>query len=426
MSAASCQRRGSAGFTLVELMVALMGGLFISLSVFALARDSGRFYQGETRIANATVSGLLGFERLRTDIARAGFMSSANVSRDVKTCGLPNATWPLNLRNLQALQVQQPNVIYPLLAANGRTPPALLLAGSYGSADQFAAHLTTTVAATTTFSLVASQPSLLRLGNGTNPTDATVQGVFQVNRALRIMQNGRTFYGQIVRATGGVTPTVTINSQPQILARDDPGNLEHCGVEIGMQDSLIFLNVVNFIHYDLRNLKTDPQTAQAQNTYASLYSSSAPAPGEDQRTELVRVEQDLLGQPIIGTEEIVAEYAVDLSVQVTAVTAGTPCAVGASCDPTVTVVAPGNALFPTFTGPAFGTANTPELVRSVRVRLGVRSREADRANDVPNGVGTGLFRFNIGTGVAGTADSYARVRTFQADIALHNQADILW
>jgi Tfp pilus assembly protein PilW len=57
MTRAARAPSGKRGFTLVELMVALSGGLFISLAVFALARDSGRFYQRESRIANATVSG---------------------------------------------------------------------------------------------------------------------------------------------------------------------------------------------------------------------------------------------------------------------------------------------------------------------------------------------------------------------------------
>ena len=87
MTACAAARRGNAGFTLVELMVALTGGLFISLAVFALSRDSGRFYQSETRLANATVGGMLGFERLRTDIARAGFLISPNAVRDPRLCG---------------------------------------------------------------------------------------------------------------------------------------------------------------------------------------------------------------------------------------------------------------------------------------------------------------------------------------------------
>ena len=42
------------GFTLVELMVAITGGLFMSIVVFALARQGTRFYQQEIRAANAS------------------------------------------------------------------------------------------------------------------------------------------------------------------------------------------------------------------------------------------------------------------------------------------------------------------------------------------------------------------------------------
>jgi prepilin-type N-terminal cleavage/methylation domain-containing protein len=53
-------RRAARGFTLVELMVALSGGLFLSAIVFALSRDTTRFYQQETRVASATLAGLVG------------------------------------------------------------------------------------------------------------------------------------------------------------------------------------------------------------------------------------------------------------------------------------------------------------------------------------------------------------------------------
>jgi hypothetical protein len=58
----------------------------------------------------------------------------------------------------------------------------------------------------------------------------------------------------------------------------------------------------------------------------------------------------------------------------------------------------------------------PQRVRAVRVRLSVRSREADRDVGLPNG----LYRFKLPDG------AWARVRTFQADIALPNQLDVRW
>ncbi|MEI9939651.1 MAG: prepilin-type N-terminal cleavage/methylation domain-containing protein [Pseudomonadota bacterium] len=421
----------SAGFTLVELMVALTGGLFISLAVFALARDSGRFYQRETRIANATVSGLIGFERLRADLGRAGFLSSPNIFRDTNgVCGIPDAAWPIGLRNLASIQLSTPAVKYAPLTANGRTPPVITLAGSYSSPDVFAAKVVP-AGNNVIFQLstVEGAGALRRLGNTAMPDTPTMQALFPALRALRVVQNGKQYYGQITNATGGAQPTVTINSQPPIQFRSGSAL---CGLrEIGSGAAVPTINVVNFIQYEVR----PPQTPTAIAGYQNVFSNSTGAPGEDQRTELTRVELGIDGQVIDGTEEIVAEYAVDLNLQVIAVTSMTT-----GSDPNLSLISPGDALFNTFTGPVFGTLNTPELIRSLRVRLGVRSREADRTAPLTNPAGQGLLRFNIGSDPASangpislkgstvfeTTETFARVRTFQADVVLHNQASVLW
>jgi hypothetical protein len=400
-------------------MVALTGGLFVSLAVFGLSRDSGRFYQRESRIANATVSALLGFERLRTDISRAGFLASPNIVRDIGVCAKPDGTWPAGLRNLASVALQS-SVATGALQANGRSMQGLTLAGSYTSSDIFPARVVNN-GNTVSFYLVPGTTALTRLGNGSNPTSAMLQTVFDVGRTLRFMQYGKQYYGQIATApTGGSAPVVTINNAPQIQFRS--GAQGGCGVNIiGSGAGEGTINVVNFIHYDLRNLSTGAQTVAGQSNYASLYSASAAGPGEAQRTELVRVEQDVNGAPIEGTEEIVAEYAVDLGFQITAVTGILGC-----CDPTVSFVPATAASFNSFTGAVFGTANQPELIRTVRVRLGVRSRESDRSADVAADTAApatqGLFRFNLGT----ATEPFARVRTFQADVALNNQMDVLW
>lgn len=404
----------SRGFTLVELMVALTGGLFLSLAVFALARDSGRFYQREARLANATVSGLIGFERLRADIARAGFLSSPNIFRDPRLCGTPDGTWPVGLRNLASIQLSTPAVAYSALTANGRTPPAITLAGSYTSADVYGAKIVPSGNVVIfELSTIEAAGALRRLGNGVMPDNAAMTATFPSARVLRIVQNGRQYFGQIVGAAGGAQPTVTINAQPPVQLRS--GSAIGCGLTVpGSGASTPMINVVNFIQYAVR----PPQTPAAIAGYKNVFTTSADGPGEADRTELTRVELDIDGKVLDNTEEIVAEYAVDLNLQLTAVTSTTGC-----CDPNLSLLSPGDPLFPNFTGAVFNSLNTPELIRSVRARLGVRSREADRTAGVANPANQGLFRFNINSG---TSETFARVRTYQADIALHNQADILW
>ncbi|HYQ43312.1 MAG TPA: prepilin-type N-terminal cleavage/methylation domain-containing protein [Polyangiaceae bacterium] len=410
----SKRNAGKRGFTLVELMVALTGGLFLSLAVFALARDSGRFYQREARLANATVSGLIGFERLRADLGRAGFLSSPNIARDPRLCGAPDGNWPVGLRNLASIQVSTPEVTYPALTANGRTPPVLTLAGSYTSSDVYGAKIVPS-GNTVIFELstLEGASAMRRLGNGVMPDNATMTATFPSARVLRIVQNGRQYFGQIVASSGGAQPTVTINKQPPVQFRFD--SAIDCGLTYpGSGASTAMINVVNFIQYAVR----PPQTPAAIAGYKNVFTTSSDGPGEADRTELTRVELDIDGKVLDNTEEIVAEYAVDLNLQLTAVTSITGC-----CDPNLSLLSPGDPLFPTFTGPVFQTVNTPELIRSVRVRLGVRSRDADRTGSIANPANQGLFRFNINSGAP---ETFARVRTFQADVALHNQADILW
>ena len=86
-------RRAPRGFTLVELLVAITAGLFVAVAAFALAKQGSRFFQQEARVANAQFAATLGFDRLRADIARAGFLTTANVQRDPFHCGT-TAGWP--------------------------------------------------------------------------------------------------------------------------------------------------------------------------------------------------------------------------------------------------------------------------------------------------------------------------------------------
>src|SRR5258708_34442648 len=95
----------SRGFTLIELMVAITAGLFVAISAFALAKQGSRFFQQEARVANAQFSATLGFDRLRADIARAGFLSTANIQRDPFYCGARPSSPPAGITSLAAVRL---------------------------------------------------------------------------------------------------------------------------------------------------------------------------------------------------------------------------------------------------------------------------------------------------------------------------------
>lgn len=410
------RRRARAGFTLVELMVSMTGGLFLSIVVFALSRDASRFYQQESRIANATLSGVSGFERLSSDIARAGHLSTPNIQQDPAVCNRPEATWPAVLQTLRAFVVQpNPEAAATEVGAAGITPNGLLISGALstpevlitkavapagGGAWQVDLELATPAAARIGLSAAANAVAM------TN-NQTVLSSVFTTGgqgKIIRLRRHGLDQYGVVAGVTAGVgTAFLTLAPAPNLQ------RLTAGGAQCGIDDSGkgMALSVIDVVRYHIRSMTGDV-------AYGPLFKASGSGGGanavpfEDGRAELVRVELAPDGQELAATREIVAEYAVDLQVSAWGATNPT--------NPT---------LVPVPAASLTGTYNSTQLLRGVHVRLGVRSREADRDADVAGsgGVGSALYRIALGTG-AGVR--YARVRTFQTDVPLRNLEGSNW
>jgi len=397
-------RRVEGGFTLVELMVALSGGLFLSMVVFALARDTTRFYQREGRIASATLAGIIGFERLKADIERAGYLSTPNVAADPLS-GVPAGSLPTGLQNLAAVRITPDtpsltgNAAFALNASAGQAlaPDQIVLSGSYSATDEFAVS---EASDGQTITLQPNSPPMARLGYlGT--TDSAVQTALLQNvfgaaagQILRYknVKTGRFYLGQIASVAGGTRPTITL-STPLPITATSAGIGGVAGYGTG--DSV---NVVNIVRYRVMDLQHD----SLGTAWTALFTASQGATGEDARTELVRDQLNSTGGVVANSTEIVAEYAVGLEFAVFG-----QLAIG---NPTLALSVPTDSTFATYTG------TRPQGIRAVRMRLSVRSREGDRAAKISGG----LFRFRIGT------SEWARVRNFQADIALPNQRSVRW
>jgi hypothetical protein len=396
--------RGSQGFTLVELMVALSGGLFLSMMVFALSRDTSRFYQRENRLAGAVLAGMSGFERLKADIARAGYLTTPNIQRDPRVCMRPVLGWPAQLASMSSLRINPDTPAgNAAIAGAGLTPDQIVLAGSYAVTDRFAIA---SVAGNTIF-LQMNRGPMARLGYlnpalGVPGQTALLASVFPPGRVIRTVDDaGLQYFGVVNAVAGGPNPSIVLNGAPPPVAA---GGAAGCGINGFATGS--YINVVNFVSYQIKDLQADGNAR-----FQPLWAQSAGAPGEATRTELVREELDAAGTDIetLGgaTTELVAEYAVDLGFSVTAQLPGAN---------NLVEVQPGNANFPTIFAANPLNIGAPERVRAVRVRLSVRSREADRDAPIPGG----LYRFRLPDG------AWARVRTFQADVALENQLDVRW
>jgi hypothetical protein len=429
----SSRRARARGFTLVELLVALTGGLFVSIAVFAMARDATRFYQREGRLANATLGTIVGFERLRADVARAGFLGTPNIQADPLVCNRPNAG-PTRLVNLASVWIgtgangSPSNVVVDryLDSIPGKRAHALILSGSYSSADEFPVRLVAPLgndgADGFGVYLQLGSGALARLGWTSAKTDAaknTLLGqLFAPGRVLRVVdKEGRAQFGVIVSATldaANGEPFIKLGATPALIFRHGQGRL--CGFK--GNETGASANVVNFIRYDLRNLKTNSLFGAGQ--YDDLYASSTNAgldPSEANRTELVRTELDANDKPLsIGTlnlEELVAEYAVDFQLGIGTVSSNP------STEPTLLQLDANDSAFQGYTD-APSKGGTPQRLRSLRVRLSVRSREVDRYQPV------GLTRILLYTkrGLSEDVNYYARVRTLHADVMLNNNANV--
>lgn len=423
MTLGSLSRRPSRGFTLVELMVAVTGGLFVSLAVFALASDGSRFYRRESRVADATLSTIVGFERLRMDVARAGFLSSPNVRRDPRVCGTPatDPSWPAELSTLAALRiVKGGSPANTTLTANGIAADSLVLSGSYTSPDQFPIWNVQSTGAMHIVYLQANIGPLARMGYSSSTNQAALlSSVFGVGRGMRIQDpSGELQFGTIRATNAGAIPQVILANQPSLTYRQTAGAT--CGLKGNVTGAVA--NVLNFVRYDLRNLSSSPATPSATSAYAPAYGDSLTAEWDGDRTDLVRVELDTGGTAIDGTEELVAEYAVDFRLGLTVISGLL------NSDPTLSTLLPEDAAVGAWTD-VLGVNPTiaPQRIRSVRVRLAVRTREPDREENVTAalvpGLAGGLYRIGLGPSAGAP---FARVRTMQADVALHNQAGVLW
>jgi prepilin-type N-terminal cleavage/methylation domain-containing protein len=396
------------GFTLVELMVAMLGGLFVSIAAFSLAKQASGFSMRQSRAADATLQNVVGFERLKADIARAGFLSSPNVVRDHAVCR-DAATYPSMLEELASVRIEQLAVDERSkeMTVNQIAPYRILLSGSYSSEDQFIARNIVDASPTQIF-LAPNSLGMVNIGYPLAQTTETLAKVFATGRVIRIQDDeGRVQFATIAGAAGGAAPSLTLAASPTVLFRS--GSAQHCGVSGHGKNSI---NVVNLIRYDLRDVKNDATLPQL----SYMFQGEPSYKGSDRR-ELVREELDATGN-LLGTPEIVAEYAVDLGFSLLVA----PNTTGGLVRLT------GDTMKPYSGAAADWTATTgPQLIRAVNAWLSVRSEEADRATtlDLGRGSGPNLLRMSLDDADR-TKPPFARVRTLQSTIPLHNQSRATW
>lgn len=403
----TARARDQRAFTLVELMVAMLGGMFVAIAVFTLAKHASGFAMRQSRIADATLQSVIGFERLKADIARAGFLGSPNVASDPAVCrGGPLPAPPAGLLRIASVYIEAATGASTESTLNGLAPRSIVLAGSYTSQDQFVARSISQGASSVVF-LQRNTLGMANIGYTDLGGAAALGRVFRAGRALRIIDDaGGMQFAQIAGVTGGANPSITLAAAPGVQFR--ASSVNRCGVRGHGNDSV---NVVDFVRYDIRDLNTST-TPQFAGMFVGGPSYEAT------RRELVRVEQDVFGVEVPNTLELIAEYAVDLDFSLFVASSGGGPLTRVSGD-----------AMAAFADDVQVGGSQPQLIRGVHAWLSVRSQEADRDSTLPalgsSAPGPNLLRISVNPTSRG-APPFARVRTLQSTIPLPNQASATW
>lgn len=431
--------RAYRGFTMLELLVAVLAGTLVAMAAFGFAKASTRAFSQEARLAAAGAAVTQGFRRLTNDIQRAGFQSSANIRRDYAfkrtgVCEDPT-TSPLGIANLQSVLIE-PHGTYAQTgsvsaATNNIVADRLTLAGMYSLNDMLDLKAVQSSGGVITVTLDI-ETRAFREYMGPVPTPARLAEAFRPGRIARIYDanSGFSHYGVVAGSNFGAgVGQVMLSALSRVMIKGTgyagaTREGESCGLDQTGAGNR-FIGVVNRYRYEVRDLRNDPAYALMYPATVDLGLGATVTTGaqEASRMELVRTELDVAGQPM-GDNELIAEYAARLRFGGTVDTAAPPAANSdLRYQPNITRLDIGNPLFyPFVASVAGGGGMSPGRVKALGVMFAVRSRDFDRRSDLPPPVTPqnfpgGIYRYEYPV----NSGSFARVRTLQADVALSNQ-----
>lgn len=358
-----------AGFTIIELMVSLtVGGLAIG-SMYAIGSATTRQFYSQQQVASAQTSLRMALDQVKRDIARAGYLSTPNVTvfdgKPVQTCAAVVAPLDTPGGRLAAFSTFV-NDVNPLPAAmnaidptgtnraNGFTADDIVLFANYETSDQYPGI---GLINPTTISMSQAWHGFQRdftnwsqvvgLAPPTFDAPAFAQA-FPPGRLIRIQTTGQQrHFAQIIATTAPVAgvsdPTITF--APAIPAA--------CLGAVPQG----WVAPVSAMHYFVRNATGDEAPRFVGTTGAN--------------GQLVREEVDPLTKLTafaingVATPRVILDYVVGFNLSFTMNAANTP--MGAA-----DVFAPG-----VFTDVAATVNANPQLVRAVRIDLAVRTPEQD-------------------------------------------------
>ena len=444
-------RRG-AGFTLVELLVAMVAGLIVSLAIVGISKEATTTFHEETRVAGAEMQLRTAVDRLRSDLQRASFMSTGNVVVDPQVARAPGAAGNANmpaamygLRRLAGIRLIAGGsaAATPLSSTveNGLNPDAIELAGNFTSTEQLVA--TSVVSGQSIcggqriYLDVQSSPAMWRLLGiseaGTSASYATtLKLAFQPIAGITSGDSGTTDNGQFIVRVGDDTghfqyvatckvPSAGWGSTiPQPYIDIDPNTPIMTAAQLGTNGGIsgtgagrITVNPVQIVRWQLGGAVVNPTA-------------------DPTKYDLTRQYIDVNGVAA-GPAELVAEYAIDLKFAFS-VDPSTDITGGAASQTVYAFDDATNATWAADVSDPVGKVQNPgpQRIRSVRVRLASRAAMADRSQPLDAGANY-TFRYCVATAADGGSTActpgstgWARARTIVTEVALTNQARMFY
>ncbi|MCB9618030.1 MAG: prepilin-type N-terminal cleavage/methylation domain-containing protein [Sandaracinus sp.] len=393
-----------AGFTLLELMVALVAGLVAILAVYYVSSASARHFHEQQRVAQTQTSVRMAMQQLRRDIGRTALFGTPNSERETRCITPP--------RPVQAIVFQNDvdNAALPRAAANGVSADRLRLTGNFVTSD---VYFVSTLAGSGTGAYLQTQwqgfrrdfgnwtAANLPIGAPTMPTGynaAALSDVFSADRMVHIQNvQGYHFFLDIQNVTAnGTTPPLVNFRQSLPIGGTCVG---------GLADGAL-IAPISTVEYAVVNPRTDAELVDllGVGSTAALEQATGRV-----NSVLVRREINMRdGSTIAGTTRVVLEYVADLNYEFV------------FDDQT----APGNAPNLVRRDGAQSAnllngsvAAVPHRVRSVIVRLSARTAGEEPGFPFVAG-GPALTRYDVD----GRTDAAARIRTLETEIFLPNLA----
>jgi prepilin-type N-terminal cleavage/methylation domain-containing protein len=442
------RRREQAGFTLVELTVALVAGLIVALGIVGLSKEATRTFHEEVRVSAAEATLRTAVDRLRADLQRAGYMSTPNISLDPHIAHAPGAANTdaidpamAGIRRLAGIHLIQGGSLAnanhidlsqkqtPKLA-----PDVIEIGGNLSSTEQFDIQSFDVAGTCARLFLSSNSPSMYRV-SGVDGSAQELNNIFQpfpnTQFIVRIYDDtGRSQFLPTCPAgatgTQGGQPFVAVDINPPgvILTPQLTGGLGGVSPTTGGQ---AHVNPVQIVRWEIINASEEPTQYQALGGRPLSPSALDPI-----KYDLVRSYVDAQGNRIKDSMEIVAEYAVDLGFAFS-VENGTPNL--PTLDPAMITYAFDNVANQAWAADVALTPGTrAQRIRIVRARVATRAAEPDRNLNVAVGTPTGmptenyLYRYCVLEPCTTVNDTprWARVRTLTTEVALPNQAGAYW